>query len=159
MSKLIQIIIVAGLLGLGVIATIALGAAGTISDTNRTAGFESRIQLIPIRWSATNSVNSAVGYTDFIRGEILRVVATHSIGTNPANMSITVADTQGNDVLCGLGTCASGTTYNIVAGMRMVNGTNVTASNIWPWCVNEKLLVTVTNCGSNAVGTLYFYVR
>ena len=128
---------------------VALGA-GYVNDTNRTESYNYGVSVAQLSWGSTGYIQAVSANTaDPVRGHISRVVSliTHA-STNGTPYILTIKDQNGIDVLSDLGaSLATNATHNMAP-----------TTNSLPWAVNEKLSITVTNCGSNATGLIYLYL-
>jgi hypothetical protein len=129
-------------------ALLAQAAVAGVSDTNRQG--LAYVEKMHVTWSTpTNLHSSATGKTDYVRGQIARVVVPINANCTGATYSVTMLDDCGKDVLQGKGTAiATGSVTEIYP-----------STNSLPYIVNDRLLTTVTNCGASASGTIILYVR
>ena len=96
--------------------------------------------------------------SEYIRGEVLRVVFDPVTTTYPTNnYTITMKDTAGIDLLAGLGEAlSSNTVTSIRPGIASKVGT---ITNVYPFAVNDLVTITVTNSGASTSGKLILYTR
>jgi len=129
-------------------------AEGTVSESPQKLGNPDKLV---ITW--TSSTNEFVyDTTGYVRGEIKRVAFIPSTTAKPlAAYDITLKDANDIDILAGEGAnLASNVNSTIAVGVTLTDGVN---SNAIPFCVNDILKLTVTNCGSLKSGQVVLYYQ
>jgi hypothetical protein len=128
-------------------------AQGTVTDT--VAGQGSPLKHTIVWVSNSNGVVNATNSL-YSRGVILRAVLTG--GSTGASYHVTLKDAAGIDVLGGrCATLATNTTTSFAPGIIITDTS--TSTNLVPISVNDRLVVGVTDVGSNKTGTIVLYVR
>ena len=143
-------------------ASFAFGGTGTVSATS--SKINSPVGITTIEWTSAQSNNWAHGSTAIaVRGEIVRIVVVPGTaiagGTTAPTGTYNVAltDARGFDVMALQGTTLSATVATSFKPALAYCGPSYT--NIAPFNVNEPLFLSVTNCGTNAGGSVLVYVR
>ena len=122
--------------------------AGTITSVNRTTG---SIRECIFTWLSDASGDAtATASTEYYDGEVLKVVIWPSAvgGLVPTgNYTVTLADGDGLDILCGQGTltCPAAATLVLTSGLLPI--------------VNSTISLTIAASGDVTSGIVYVYVR
>lgn len=128
--------------------------AGTLTETRTTLG---SVHKITLTWSTpTNAAAGVSGTMDLIAGTFDRVVFPLTSASTGAIYSVTIK-AAGVDLLNSLATTLP--TNAITQFAPVANA--ITAQSVTsaiPWKVSDQCSVVVTNCGSNALGTVILYV-
>lgn len=107
----------------------------------------------------TSSTAGAASATVELNGTLLAVVfKPDSGGTQPTDAyDITVTDTQGIDILSGLGANLSNSTAT--KKCPLIAATDGTTTTAVPHALSGSHTLTVSNAGSAKGGTVVFYLR
>lgn len=127
------------ILCLSFVSGLALASVAGVVETRSAVG---NIDKITVTWTASG------GTTDFVRGDIRRMIMTIGGGSTSTTSTVSMKDQNGVDLLQGQG---AGVTTNVVTSIYPTN-TALTA-------VNDKLTIATTLGGTNTSGTLVIYVR
>ena len=135
--------------------------AGTVTITDQvfTDRASRPVRKLSLVWVSNSSGDVSGTLTDYISGEILRVVfipgATSLQPSN--NYDVTLLDQNCLDVLAGQGANLSDTsTTHVCPGVPFKDGTTTSTRTI---AVEDKLELRVANGGNAKGGTVILYVR
>lgn len=102
--------------------------------------------------TGTNGTGGASAATQWLSGEIGRVVVVPGAWSNVCDLTVT--DRDGVDILSGLGgNLATGVTVSVVGGEGITDGI---ITSVVPFQVNSPLTITLTNAGLSATGYVEF---
>lgn len=131
----------------------------TITTQNLYRGPARPVMKIMLAWTCTAGGAVSGNYTDYVSGELLRVVFIPGGGGNaPTNLyDIVLNDENGLDILAGQGANLSSTvTTNVIPGVPVKDGTSTFTGAV---SLDDKLELQVSNAGASKTGTVILYVR
>lgn len=129
----------------------------TITDQKFLDRASRPVRKITLSWVADGSGNVSGNLTDYVGGELLRVVFDPGSPAPTANHDIVLNDESGLDVLAGRGANLSATaTTHVVPGVPFTDGTT---ASVRPVALDDKLELQVSNAGSGGAGSVILYVR
>jgi hypothetical protein len=126
---------------LAIFAVLAMSLS-VIAGVTETRSAVGNIDKITLSWTASG------GQTDYVRGDIRRIVMTIGGGSTGTTSSVTLKDENGIDLLQGQGAAV---TTNVITSIYPTN-TALTA-------VNDKLTISTTLGGTNTSGSMVIYAR
>lgn len=132
--------------------------AGTLTITDQNIGGPTRpVRKVTLAWVATAGGAVSGNYTDYLSGEIVRVVFDPGSPAPTNAYDVTLLDESGIDLLAGQGGNLSDTaTTHVVPGVPLKDGTT---TSTMPVQVDDKLQLVVANAGSGGAGAVILYMR
>jgi hypothetical protein len=126
-------------------------ATGTVTITEQV---HTSVKKVKFDWTSTTGGAAGDTTTNSYSGEIYRVIFDPSTGSQPsASYDVAVNDSDGYDVLNGLGTDCT----NSAADVFGVSTGGVVKAPLS--AVSSKLTLAVTNAGDTKAGSVILYIR
>lgn len=135
--------------------------AGTLTVTKQSPGRGPGrpVTKIVLAWTSTAGGVVSGNLTDYVSGELVRVVfAPAAGGSQPSDAyDVTLVDEAGVDVLAGQGgNLSNANTTHVCPGVPHKDGTT---TGTRPIALDDRLELVIANAGATKGGTITLYVR